>query len=129
MLESIQLSVVLPTNSQEAYLAWLDSKEHSEFTGGLADIDPDVGGKFSVWDGYVEGENLELEPYKKIVQSWRATDFPSDSPDSRLEILFEDTKDGLLLTLNHTEIPEGQSKEYEDGWIKFYFEPMNDYFK
>jgi activator of HSP90 ATPase len=129
MLESIEISVILPTNSKEAYLAWLDSREHSEFTGGNAEIDSAVGGKFTVWDGYICGENLILEPYKRIVQSWRTTEFPEESPDSRLEILFNDTKEGMELTLIQTDIPSGQAKEYEEGWYDYYFEPMKHYFE
>jgi activator of HSP90 ATPase len=129
MQESIQISTVLPSNSKEAYLAYLSSLEHQEFTGSKAFIEPRVGGKINAWDGYIKGEILELDPYNKIVQTWRTTDFPEKSEDSLLELLFEDTKDGLELTLIQTEIPEGQSKMYEDGWHKNYFEPMKKYFE
>jgi uncharacterized protein YndB with AHSA1/START domain len=129
MLESIEISTILPSNTNEAYLAWINSREHSEFTGEKASIEPRVGGKFMAYDDYIKGEILELEPYKRIVLSWRTTDFPKDHDDSRLEVLFKDTKEGLEMTLVHTEIPQGQSKEYEDGWNKYYFEPMKKYFE
>jgi activator of HSP90 ATPase len=129
MLESFQISVMLPTSSKELYLAWLDSKEHSESTGGKAVINPEIGGTFSAWDGYITGKNLVLEPYKKIIQTWRTTDFPSDSPDSTVEIQLKDTTDGLELTLIHTEIPQGQGDDYETAWHRYYFEPMKHYFE
>jgi uncharacterized protein YndB with AHSA1/START domain len=48
------------------------------------------------------GKNLELDPGKKIVQSWRSTDFPKDAEDSLLEILLEKSGKGTKLTLTHS---------------------------
>jgi activator of HSP90 ATPase len=129
MLESLEISTILPSNSKEAYLAWLNSREHEEFTGEEASIDPRIGGNFSAYSGYIKAEILELDPYKRIVLSWRTTDFPKDHEDSRLEVLFDDTKEGLEMTLKQTDIPQGQAKDYEEGWHKYYFEPMKKYFE
>jgi uncharacterized protein YndB with AHSA1/START domain len=129
MLESLEISTILPSNSKEAYLAWLDSREHSEFTGKDAFIEPRVGGKFKACSEYIEGEILELDPFNRIVLSWRTAEFPKEHEDSKLEVLFKDTKEGLEMTLIQTEIPDGQAKQYEEGWHKYYFEPMKKYFE
>jgi uncharacterized protein YndB with AHSA1/START domain len=90
MPEAIRVSAVIPVKRTTLYDAWLDSKEHAAFTGGRAHVDPKVGGKYSAWDGYISGKTLLLRRGQKIVQSWRTTDFPEGSPDSRLVVLFED---------------------------------------
>ncbi|UCG00108.1 MAG: hypothetical protein JSV89_11340 [Spirochaetaceae bacterium] len=59
MTESFELSEVFPVGRKELYLAWLDSKKHGEFTGAEAVIDPAVGGRFTAWDGYIEGTTEE----------------------------------------------------------------------
>lgn len=128
MTESLEMSVMLPVSAKRLYNAWLDGDEHSAFTGGAAHIDPEIGGAFSAWDGYIEGVTMVLEPYKRIVQTWRATDFPSDALDSRIELLFEAVDEGARLTLRHTDLPEGQSVRYERGWSDYYFTPMREYF-
>jgi activator of HSP90 ATPase len=128
MGEKIKVSAIMPCSAQELYNAWLSSKEHSAFSGGKAKIDAKKNGKFTAWDEYIEGTTLELKPYKHIVQSWRTTEFPDDSPDSKLEIILEEVKDGTKITLVHTNIPEGQAEEYKQGWIDYYFEPMKKYF-
>ena len=97
-------------------------------TGGASQIDPVVGGKFSAWDGYITGTTLELEPYRRIVQSWRTVEFPADAPDSRLEILLEENAGETRLTLKHSHVPAGQGAAYESGWMSNYFDPMKDYF-
>jgi len=128
MTESFQLSTILPTTPKSIYHAWLNGGEHGTFTGSHATVDPRPGGKFTAWDGYIWGTNLELEMNRRILQSWRTSDFPEDSEDSRLEILLEEVKDGTKVTLIHTQIPEGQGEEYRRGWEEWYFEPMNQYF-
>jgi activator of HSP90 ATPase len=87
-----------------------------------------VGGEFSAWDGYIQGKILLLEPFQRIVQSWRTSDFPSETPDSQLEITFEDDGEQTDLTLNQSNIPDGQSAEYKQGWVDYYFKPMQAYF-
>ncbi len=128
MSESIEVSTHLPASPKRIYEAWLSSQEHSAFTGGTAVIDPKIGGKHTAWDDYIQGTTIELEPYRRIVQTWRTSEFPPDSPDSRLEVWLEKVKGGTQLTLRHTNIPDGQGKSYESGWAENYFEPMRKYF-
>jgi activator of HSP90 ATPase len=114
--------------AQQLYNAWLDSQAHSAMTGSPAEVDPVVGGSFSAWDGYIQGQTLETEPFQRIVQAWRTTEFPEGSPDSRLEILIEGADNGVQFTLVHSGIPEGQSEDYRQGWSEYYFDPMGRYF-
>jgi len=129
MSESVKVSTVLNATAKEIYTAWLDSKGHAAFTGSAAKVSAKKGSKFTAWDGYISGKNVALKPYTRIVQKWRTTEFPEGSPDSNLEILLEQGKKGTKLTLIHTEIPDGQAKEYKKGWVDFYFKPMKEYFK
>jgi activator of HSP90 ATPase len=128
MSESLHLEIVLPTTPEIVYKAWLDSTKHRDFTGGNAVIEAHAGGAFSSWDGYIKGILLKLEPYKRIVQSWKTMDFPEGYPASHLEILFEPAENGTRLTVNHTEIPKSQLEQVELGWREYYFVPMLGYF-
>ncbi len=128
MSEQFVISVVLPATPIQVFDAWLDSQAHSDFTGSEAKVDPKVGGKFSAWDGYLWGVTLELEPPRRILQSWRTSEFPEDAPDSLLELLLEPAQGGTQLTLRHSNIPDGQGDEYRQGWDDNYFQPMLAYF-
>jgi uncharacterized protein YndB with AHSA1/START domain len=128
MSEAFEISTVLPAPPDRVYAAWLSSDQHAAMTGGSADIDPRVGGKHSAWDGYITGTTLELDPSRRIVQSWRTAEFPADSADSRLEIVLAPAGVGTRLTLNHSDIPDGQGASYQSGWVENYFEPMKNYF-
>ncbi len=128
MPDALTVSAVLPASPQRIYNAWLSGEEHAAFTGSRAEVDPSIGGRFSAWDGYITGTTQELEPDRRIVQAWRAADFPEGSPDARLEVLLEPDEQGTRITLVHTNLPEGQGPSYEEGWLDYYFKPMAGYF-
>jgi activator of HSP90 ATPase len=125
----IKISANFPVTAKMLYDSWLSSSVHSNFTGVKAVIDGRVGGKFKAWDGYISGSNLILQPYGRIVQNWRTTEFPKSAPDSRLEILFEKHNSGTKITLIHTQLPNGDERKYEKGWKEHYFKPMKKFFK
>ncbi|MBM3136847.1 MAG: hypothetical protein FJZ98_01525 [Chloroflexi bacterium] len=124
-LEVYKIFLVKPS---QLYKDWISSIGHSAFTGSPAVIDPKVGGNFTAWDGYIWGVTLELEQDKRIVQSWRTTEFPTQASDSRIELFFEPFNGGTKFTIRHSNIPDGQSDGYEAGWEDYYFKPMQEYY-
>ena len=126
--ESILISEVIPASPQRIFSAWMDSAQHSAFTGDEATVVPEVGGELRAAGGYIQGRTLELNEGSRIVQSWRTTEFPPESPDSRVEITLEPTLGGTLVTLLHTDIPVGQGDRYRQGWNEYYLSRMKAYF-
>lgn len=124
---NFKIQTTFPVSPRIIYEAWLDSEKHSAMTGGAAQCSKEQGGSFTAWDGYITGLNFKLSPYSEIVQRWRTSEFSVDEKDSTLSIKIETHKKGCLLTLSHTEIPDGQS-DYEEGWHDHYFGPMMEYF-
>jgi activator of HSP90 ATPase len=129
-MDKFKVTVKLNCTAKEVFKGWLDNKTHSEFTGGTkAKIEASEGGKFSAYDGYITGTNVEIFPHKKIVQKWRTTEFDNKDEDSTLEILFTQKEDYTLVSLTHTNIPEGQGERYKKGWKDYYFTNMKKYFE
>lgn len=128
MSDSIKLTVTLPTDPKTLYNAWLNSEKHSAFTKSKTVIHKKVGSSFTAGDGYITGKNELLHMNKRIVQTWRTTDFNEDNPDSTLEITFEKVEKGTKLILNHSNLPNDTGKIYRKGWRDHYFKPMKDYF-
>jgi uncharacterized protein YndB with AHSA1/START domain len=116
---SYTLSTVVPASPAEIYRAWLDSVAHSEMTGGEATMSDEVGADVSAWDGYITGRNLELVPGERIVQSWRTTEFDDEFEDSIVTIVLQETEDGTLLTLQHSNVPDEHKSYEEGGWQLF----------
>jgi activator of HSP90 ATPase len=97
-------------------------------TGGEAEINSKVGSPFIAWDGYITGTNIELKSNQKIVQNWRTSEFNKNDESSILTITLKEVENGTELTLNHKNIPEGQT-QYKNGWVENYFQPMKNYFE
>lgn len=126
---TIKQNVVIATSPGELYEAFMDAKKHSAFTGSKATCNAKVGGKFTAWDGYISGKNLELVRGKKIVQEWITTDWPSGYSPSRLELTFRKVKEGTEISMVHSNVPAQQADDLKQGWNDFYWEPLKEYFK
>lgn len=128
MTEEFELRERYQVEPSEIYFAWLDSKLHSDMTGGEAVCSDKIGAAFSAWDGYISGKNISLVKNQKIVQSWRTTEFRDADEDSLLSIELIKIPEGTEIILTHTNIPKGQL-QYKKGWINHYFNPMKEFFR
>ena len=104
----------------------MDSKQHSEFTGDKAVIDARVGGAFKEYGAYIVGSFLEITPGKKIVQKWRATDWPT-GVSSTVTIELQEKRGITTLHLTQEGVPEAFAEEISQGWHDFYWDRLREY--
>ena len=124
----LKQTIIVPADPEEVYEAFVNAKIHSEFTGSKATGKPVVGAKFTAWDGYIFGKNLELEKGKRILQEWKTTDWPEGYSSSKFELKFKKVKNGTEITMIHSDIPQKQKEELAEGWEEFYWKPLKEYF-
>lgn len=127
MPDALRLSAAFSASPARVQAAWLDGEQHAAMTGAVATGNAEPGSPFTAWDGYIEGENLEIAP-GRIVQSWRAADFPEGAGPSRLEVHFDTEGAGTRVTVVHTDLPDGTGPAFTQGWEEYYFTPMRGYF-
>lgn len=127
-LVSIKQEVEIPAPPAAVYAALVDADKHAEFTGSPATSDPRVGGKMSAWGDYISGEYLQLDPPKRILQTWRTSEWPEGCKDSLLEITLVKSGAGTRLHMLHSKVPADQAPDYEQGWTDYYWEPLRAYF-
>jgi activator of HSP90 ATPase len=123
MSRIIKQTVTFKASPHQVYEALMDSKNHAAFTGGKASISRAVGGSFMAYDNYIAGKIVELVPDKKIIQDWRAVDWP-EGYYSRVTFEFTALPEGTRLDFTHADVPEGTEDEFTQGWIDNYWEPM-----
>jgi activator of HSP90 ATPase len=122
--KSLRQSATINASPKDIYDALMDSKKHSAFTGQKATVSPKVGGKFSVFEGYSSGTNLELKPAKKIVQSWRASDWPEGHYSKVTFNLVRKGANKTRLVFFQSGIPSNKYNDMKSGWTEFYWDPM-----
>ena len=120
---TIRQTVEFRASPDDVYEALMDSRNHARFTGAKATVSRKIGGKFSVWDGYATGKNIELVQGKKIVQTWRASDWP-EGAESKLVFRFTRTAKGTKMSFIQTGVPEEFAPDIRQGWKDFYWAPM-----
>jgi activator of HSP90 ATPase len=125
----IEQSILLPASPAKLYTAYLDSREHSRFTGGPAKVSGKVGGKFTAFGGAIAGRNLLLVPHRMIVQAWRATHWPQSDPDSVLILRFSEMHGQGRIDLVHVNVPEHDHEGVSKGWPSYYWDPWKAYLR
>ena len=122
---TIKQSATLKASPHEVYEALMDSRKHTAFTGDKAKISSKVGGTFTAGDGYASGKNAELIPDKKIIQSWRGSDWP-EGHYSKVTYSLKKVKSGTRLTFRQSGVPEKHYKDIHQGWRDYYWKPMRE---
>ena len=126
---TIEQKTLLHALPDEVYDTLLDPRKHSEFTGSKATGKAKVGAKFTAWNGYISGKNIDLEKGKRIVQEWVTTEWPENNPPSRLEFTFKEVDGKTELTMVQSNVPTDQEEELKQGWIDYYWKPLKYYFE
>ncbi len=126
---TIRQKILVPNSTPEqVYRALLSSKLHSKFTGSPAKVSSRVGAKFTAWNEYISGKNIELQDGKVIVQEWQTTGWPEGYGPSILKISLKKSGTGTELDMVQTKVPAADIVHYEPGWHESYWEPLKKYF-
>jgi len=127
---SIKQTVTFNASPKEVYQLIMDAKKHSAFTGSAVTMSNKINGKFSMFEGYCHGYNIELSDGKKIVQAWHfAEDGWPDDHFSVCSFAFQKKDNQTKLVFTQTGIPEHKAEDLKEGWKKFYWQPMKTWLK
>jgi len=126
MARSIEQQVVINADPSRVYEALMDSKRHSEFTGGPAEIENKVGGAMSCHGGFVTGVNIDLKKDQRIVQAWRGKDW-AEGVYSVATFALEKEGNKTKLSFTQHGIPDDQVEHISKGWYSHYWEPLAKY--
>jgi activator of HSP90 ATPase len=119
----IHQTVRFSATTHEIYELLMDSEKHGRMTNSIASIDRRIGGRFTAADGYITGETLELVRDERIVQRWRGRDWP-EGHLSTVTFELRDVDGETELTLTHLDVPEEEGDMVDQGWHKYYWQPI-----
>jgi activator of HSP90 ATPase len=128
--KTIKQTVILPVTPKELYTLLLDSKKMSTIHNGKTSMTKRANGKFTVFDGYCQGYNMELVEGKRIVQAWHFNE--SGWPDDHFSVctfLLEPNSKGTKLTFIQTDVPSQNYDSLNEGWYTYYWNPIEQYLK
>lgn len=124
-----------PAAPARVYAALLDPRQFDqivEFSGVMqamhlksagSRINSHPGGAFALFGGFITGRQLELLPNQRIVQAWRAADWPAGVYSVvRFELHAHDA--GCRMVFDQRGFPDEEAKSLAEGWQSHYWEPI-----
>ena len=123
----ISESYEFQATAKELYLTFIDKARVAAWSRAPPDVDPVVGGKFSLFHGNVSGVFQELEDGKRLVQTWRLKDWP-ESHHAKLTLLFDQGLDGTSLRVTMEGVPIGAEDAVKSNFVEYYIKPIKQTF-
>jgi activator of HSP90 ATPase len=133
--ESIHQEPVFIASQERVYEALIDAKTFTrvaQLSGALqamhlpdepAKISREPGGAFALFGGHITGRHVELVPNVRIVQAWRAGDWPAGVYSiAKFDIVEQGS--GSRIVFDHTGFPKGEAQSLASGWKSHYWEPL-----
>jgi uncharacterized protein YndB with AHSA1/START domain len=135
-MDAIHQEVVFAAPRSRVYALLTDAREFQKVVGLSAavasgkvktdipaQIGREAGAPFSIFGGFVGGRIIELVPDVRLVQAWRAQDWP---PGVYSIVKFELATQGAdtLLVFDQTGFPASDGEQLVQGWKMNYWEPM-----
>ncbi len=125
-MADITQEIKFSASPKAVYDLLTDEKKFSQLTNASAKIDAKIGGSFSVWDDFATGKFEQLVPSKKIIQTWRASDWP-EGADSTVSFNLVSQKKGCLLKFSQANVPDSFAQDIKQGWQDYYWSLMHKY--
>ncbi|MGL5682431.1 MAG: SRPBCC domain-containing protein [Marinifilaceae bacterium] len=110
-------------DKEEVFSALTNPFQIALWSGYPADMQPEAGYEFSLWEGDITGKNMEVIPNKKLVQEWY---FGDTEKRSIVSIELKGTGGSTMLELRHINIPDEVYDEIVEGWKEYYLGSMKD---
>jgi len=131
--ESIHQEVLVKASSRRIYEVLTDSTQFTKMTrfspvmnAAPARIGRTVGESFTLFGGHIVGQQIELVPFRRIVQAWRVVDWDSGVYSIAKFDLMEQGPQTTIV-FDHTGFPNGKADHLAEGWHLNYWRPLEKY--
>ena len=115
-----QTALIRGATPADIYGTLMDGKKHGALAGGQpTTVSARVGGAFKVGHD-LEGKQLKLVKDKKIVQTWRANNWPA-GVYSKATFALARAPGGTRITFTQTGVPSQYYDEIATGWRTYYW--------
>jgi len=118
---TIEMNVDFSARCSDIYETLLDPQRVQAFTQSASTVTKELNKQFSLFGGSITACNIELVPNEKIVQKWRAADWP-EGHFSTVTIKLKSEDNGTKLVLKQVEVPSNDLSRTETNWHNYYWQ-------
>lgn len=125
MTKHIHLEASLPAAPDRIYELLTNGAKFGDVTGKPGKGGGAPGAFFSIFDGWIEGRQIDLVPNERVVQAWRFMDWdPGVYSIVRFTLSPEGT--GTKMVVDQEAVPAAVHEHVRTNW-GFYFEPLSKF--
>ncbi len=124
---TIHQEIVFTCDAKRLFEILTQAAHFSKMSGAAAEIVAQPGGQFSLFDGMISGQAVEIEPSTRLVQAWRVQNWPAGVYSIiKFELAALDNGH-TKLTFDQAGYPAEHEEHLEQGWGNKYWKPMQNY--
>lgn len=125
-MKTIKQHYIIRATPEEVFLALTNPLAIELWSGFPAIMEAKEGSEFSLFEGDISGRNITIVPDRQLVQEWY---FGDSGEQSLVTISLSPEGHKTRVELLHTHIPDEVYEEFVEGWRKYYWNAISEYFK
>jgi uncharacterized protein YndB with AHSA1/START domain len=126
--KSFTIFASFPFSAETVFMALTNARQIAVWSGQNGKVQPTIGGKMELFDGWVKGIVLAYELGKRLSFTWKPSEWAKEKQASIVTCHFTPTKTGTKLTLKHSGFPnDSELQSHKVGWTEFVFDPLKMY--
>ena len=125
-MKTIRQHHFIKATPEEVFTAITNPFTIELWSGYPAQMEAKEGTEFSIFEGDIAGRNIKISENKELVQEWY---FGDRQEESIVTISLKPHQSGTKVSLEHTNVPDEEAEEFEEGWNVTYWGAIKEFFK
>jgi activator of HSP90 ATPase len=125
-MKTIKQHYFINATPEEVFSAITNPFTIELWSGYPAIMEAKEGTEFSIFDGDISGRNIKITENLQLVQEWYFGERPEQSI---VTIDLKPHQMGTKVILEHTNIPDEELENFNEGWNEYYWGAIREFFK
>lgn len=125
-MKTIRQSHFINATPEEVFTALTNPLTIELWSGYPAEMQPVEGTEFTLFEGDISGINILVIPNIQLVQEWY---FGNNTEKSIVTITLKSLDRGTHIDLEHTNVPDTEVINMDEGWKYYYWGAIKKYFR
>lgn len=126
LMKTIKQHHFINASPEEVFSAIINPFTIELWSGYPAEMEATEGSEFSIFGGDIVGRNIKITENKQLIQEWY---FGDRQEESIVTIDLKPHQLGTKITLEHTNIPDDELEDFQEGWTQYYWGAIKNFFK
>jgi len=125
-MQTIKQRHYIQASPEEIFSAITNPLTIELWSGYPAQMEAKENTEFSIFGGDICGRNISIVVNKQLIQEWY---FGDSLAESIVTILLKPANKGTSVIIEHSNVPDEVAEEFEEGWRKYYWGAIKEFFE